>query len=337
LQSLVNRLSNKIDFSNVVKFDDSHSYNFTTTLNYEYIKVILYFEKQFNFKLREDFYLNVLEYGNIIGYDDQNKDNFIDYVKNKISNVDELNQRVISNINNQRLIYIAQRDHIRYAIDNDLHECFDKIGEEIINDRIFFNHFGILENYLEKVADPLSFLKSCCEDITSHLCWEAVKWIEEKYNDDSFILELARKYLKTDETNFVHRAVNILFYLNQEDSLNHYNKAIDQIIAVQHRDSSGFIPPDLANYDRLNELNLYENLFWKIYSEKFKDSFYLHHCREFMQQLTANLSRTDKGYEMLKKELYKIKDNTDLKESQAFYVNSLIEISNNSHLRSKSQ
>ena len=218
-----------------------------------------------------------------------------------------------------------------------MEETFSKIGENIINDKFLFDQFGILENYLDRIDDPLSFLKSCCSDINSYICWQAVKLMKEKYYDNDFILEIAKNYLATDENNFVEKALNILFYLNQENSLYNYNIILDKMIANRQGDASGILPKDFANYLQTTELHFLEPLFNKIFADVSDSSFYLHQSREFLRILVANLSKSNEESNILLPVLLQIKDNVDSKSFQEFHINQLIEISENSFLKQKSK
>lgn len=341
LNTLTEVLESKIDYSNVIVFNSENTERFSTTRNFEFIKLLLFFDLKFNIQRSKNFYINVLEYGNWNESHGNENSSFINFSKSRIIDLggspEEINQKVTDNINNKILIYYAQKDHIEYAIENNLEETFSKIGENIIHDKFLFDQFGILENYLVRIDDPLSFLKSCCSDINSYICWQAVKLIKEKYHDDIFILEIAKNYLANDEINFLDKAMNILFYLNQEDALYHYDKILDKMIANRQGDASGILPKDFANYTQTTELHFLEPLFDKIFADVSDSSFYLHQSREFLRILVANLSRSSEESNILLPILSKIKNNVDSESFQEFHINQLIDISENSFLKQKSK
>lgn len=337
LKELTHKLERKIDFENVIDFHPTDKDKFSTTINYEYIKVLLFFDIKFEIQRSEYFYLNVLEYGNIAGSSGQENANFIDFIKLRIIDPIKLNNRVIKNIKEISLRYLAKKDHFEYAIENNLNECYTKIGQQLIEDDFLYFSSDILEYFSDKIDNPLEYLKSCCIDVSTHLCWRAVNLIKEKYNDDAFCLEIARTYLGKDHKEFIHKAVNILFYTNQKDSLYYYDVMLNTMIDIQHGGASGNLPKDVSNYKRLNELELIEPLFYKIFVETYEGSFYLHHSREFLRIVIANFGHCEEGYNNLKIILSKIKSDVDDKTNQAFYINHLIEILENSYLKSNSK
>lgn len=336
IKKLTNQLYDKIDFENVVRFPSDDNDRFNTTKNYEFIKILLHFDHELQIIQNKDFYVQALEYGNLTGvYENKDSDYFI-HMQERIGDVEEFNRKVIYNLNNKRLSYIAQRDHILYAVENNLNECFEKVGEIIKSDKYLYNQFDILENYTKRLVNPLPFLKECCSDITSYLCWESIKIIKYNNLDNNYVMEVAREYLKSEEMGHVDQAVNILFYLNQNDALYNYNKIIQKLIAQQGDECSGFAPKDVSNYNHLNELSIYKDLFNIIYVESTHGAFYLHRSREFFQSLTMNLSNIDEGYKSLIEILNKIKNNIKSRDSRTYYVNNLIEICENSYLKRKS-
>lgn len=341
LNSLTEVLESKIDYSNVIVFNTENTERFSTTRNFEFIKLLLFFDLKFNIQRTKNFYINVLEYGNWNETHGNENSSFINFAKSRIIDSgecpEEIDQKVTDNINNKILIYYAQKDHIEYAIENNLKATFLTIGQNIINDKFLFDQFGILENYLGRIDDPLSFLKSCCSEINSYICWQAIKLIKEKNYDNDFILGIAKDYLASDETNFVEKALNILFYFNQENSLYHYDKILDKMIANRQGDASGILPKDISIYKQVNELYLLPSLFNKIFTDVLDSSFYLHLSKEFLRILVANLSKSNEESNIVVPVLLQIKNNVDPNTLQEFHINQLIEISENSFLKQKSK
>lgn len=341
IESLTKSIVPKIDFKNVVSIDPDDPGMYTATKYYRYLKIVLYFDLEYNIQQNKEFYLNALEFGNISSHSFDKENSFIDHVLNRIGDEEVIKAKVSSNILNGDLIYFAKLEHISYAIKKELSKCYEKIGEYLIEDQSMALQDNIFEKYLFLIKDPLKFLKSYCKDPKTFEFWYGIKLIK-KYNlDYQFILDAALNYLATDEITFVDDAINILFFLNYNGAILHYCKFLEKTIST-HLDSSGTFPNDLVNYKRLDELNLYESLFNIIYTQSISNSFYLHLSRKFMTELTTILSETELGYNDIQKVLFKIKDNLLLQEyskivdHKLFYVNDLIETSNNSYLRSKS-
>lgn len=338
LVELGNKLEDRIDYENAIIIDSDKDESFSLTIHHKYIDTLLFFDFRFNIQRSDNFYLNVLDKGNLIGSSANNEEsNFVDFINLRISDIEKLNEKVIENITKKKLLYPAKKDHFDYAINNNLKECYPIMEQQLIESDFLFFSNDLIDRFLEKIENPIDFLKSCCIDISSHLCWTAITLLKEKYSENDFCLRIAREYLASDHIDFVHKAVNILFYLNEEDSLFHYDKMLDKIIEFQRGDSSGYLPPDTINYTRTNEIELLEQLFYKVYAEGRSGSFYLHLSREFMRVLIANLARSKKSYEQVKPILISIKVKVMDNDTQAFQINQLLEILENSYLKENSK
>lgn len=337
LTELANKLETQIDYENAVILHSTEDERFSITKHQKYIETLLFFDVRFNILRSDNFYLNVLDKGNLIGSPIYNENgNFVNFIKSRIADSSKINDKVVSNINSANLLYTAKKDHFEFALVNNLEQSFPQIGKEIVEENLLFYNSNLLELFLEKIEAPKEYLKSLCNDEKSHICWKAIKLLKEKYPDNDFCLQIARKYLATDSTDYIDKAVNILFYLNQKDSLFHYNKVLDKMIELEY-DSRGFLPMDTSNYSQLTELELIETLFYKIFVDKNFGHFYLHQSREFMRVLVAVFGGFKEGYEHLKPILFKIKEDAKGKDGHSFYINHLIEIFENAYLKVNSK
>lgn len=336
IEKLCKEVRSIINFDDVVHFETEDNDRFHINENYEYIKILLYFDINFEILQDQNFYLESLEYGNLAGNHGQDKVELIDHLKFRVEADDFFNERVVNNINFKRLTYSVQRDHIVYAIENNLKESFSKIGEAILEDKFLYDQNDILQNYVNIIDDASTFLKSCCSNIKSSLCWGAIRLLKEKKLEDKFIFDIAESYLNIDDFNHIEKAVNIYFYQNCDTALHKYNYAIDKFLENEEYSGSGFNPVDLINYSHTSELDLYEELFNKIFIENSGGSYHLHYSRAFMQSFTALICKYDDGYNFIIQILKKLKKGIEIDSNRAFYVNNLIEISENSYLQSKS-
>lgn len=340
-QTLSSSIIERIDFNNVINIDPNNQDSYSTTINYSYLKLVSYFDLNYEVLQSKEFYLKALEFGNITSYNIDKGDSYIDHVIKRTDDPKAVSEKVINNILKGNLIYFSKRDHVTYAIENDLRECYEKIGEEVLSDQSLSLQENILEKYLAHLKDPLEFLKKYCNDFKTYEYWFGIKLIKKYELDNNFILNASLEYLKTDEVNFVEDALNILFSLNSNLALQNYYDYLKKTISL-NRDSSGSYPNDVLNYTNLKELYLIEGLFNLIYSKYEYNSFYLHLSRKFMSALTANLSQTEEGYNELMAIFKSIKEGLALEKfSEAidykiYYINDLINISNNSQLKSKS-
>ncbi len=338
LTELANKLETQIDYENAVIVNSTEDERFSITKHQKYIETLLFFDVRFNILRSDNFYLNVLDKGNLIGSSTYNEEsNFVDYIKSRINDPAVLDNIVIQNIREKKLLYLARKDHFEYAINNDLKECFPTIEKQLIESDFLFFSNDLIERFLEKNDNPVDFLKSCCTEVTSYLCWNAIKILKEKYLEKDFCLNIARKYLAEGHSDYLHKAINILFYCNQADSLFYYDKMLNKMIDSQGGDSSGYLPPDASNYSHTNEVELVEQLFYTIFIDTNNFRFYLNRSREFMRALVAVFGGFKEGYEHLKPILFKIKEDVKGKDVLSFYINNLIEIFENAYLKVNSK
>ncbi len=270
------------------------------------------------------------------GYQCKNSTSFTEHVIERVGDLNAVNEKIVDNINSNDLILMAKSNHFIYAIENDLKNAFDKIGKELLKDRTLIDQNKILGAYTEKIDDPVSFLRACCSDPKSFFYWEAIRLIKEKYRDDTFILEAALVYLKTDDIDFIENAVNVLFFLNQDIALNSYYHALIKIIAV-HPDTSGFTPRDFMNYTNLSELMILIDIFKLISMPATYNTFYLHSTVTFLNTLISWLCSTENGYNELYKILLIISNDHTFSDNDKHYINDLITTADLRHFESKSK
>jgi len=333
IDKLTKAIISEVDYNNIIRINAEDPDLFHATKYLEYINIVLFFDFNYGIKQSPTFYLDVLAFGNITG--PNSGQSFIEYVLEKVDDAEVVNEKVIQNITQGELTFIAKRDHYSYAVENNLFETFNKIGEDFKKDGATIDQQNLLEDYVSKIEEPLIFLKECCRDQTSPFYWRVINLIKDKYQDNKFIRDAVFAYLETSDLHFLENAVNILFFLNEDTAILNYYKALKKVILVRP-DYSGLFPKDLKHYNRLNEIVLFETLFDLTHEDNSAGSFYLHYSRSFLQSWCSQICEKDEGFGILQRILAGIKQkaNTDMK---IFYVNDLIDISNNSRLNSKSK
>lgn len=343
ISALTKKVAEIIDFNDVLKINPIDSNRFGTTVNFSYLKLLLFFDIEYNITQDKEFYLNALEFGYAGQPSKKAEGSFINHASKRINDYLAINNRVINNINNARLNFFSKEEHISFAIDNNLSESFAKIKAEILSDKALSLQNNIVVNFIDKIpdGDRLTFLKSCCMEPDTYFYWFAIKQIKERKMDDQFILDAAIQYLERDDFNFMDDALNILFYLNQPNALSNYDKALRRLISNKP-DTSGLFPKNTINYTQMEELYLFEDLFHLIYEQSIFKGFYLYQSRNFMNVITANLSSNQDGYDQIKGILLEIRNNLVHRgipedvEHKTFYINSLNDTAYNSFLKSRS-
>lgn len=325
------KISQEFDFDKVLKFKGNNNESYSLFHNYNVLKTLYFFDKEFGISYPQDFYLNTLRYCNV-GELANNDANLFDFIKEKVNVVDVFNQKVITNINEGKLDYFSLRTHIDYALENKLEKTYPKIEKFILNEGYSTRDF--MERFIKLIPDKVSFLKKCCANVDSYLCWSAIKVLQNEGKELEFIKNIAENYLQSEKTNYIANALNVLFYLNSENALQKYHEAVYRK-EVQNDLSKphGYSIESLANYSNLNELQYLDPFFEKFYDQKNVDFDY-HYSKAFFNNLIVNLSKTKKGFESIEAILLQIKNQYETDESRLFYINHLIEDSQNSYYES---
>ena len=310
--------------------------NFGLYNGYYILKMLYFFDKKYDIVYSQDFYVKTLQYCNIYGTADEN----IEFIKNRINDESLFNRQIIQNINNKLMDDSSLKDHIDYAIENKLKESYQKIGENILNHRYIYSQRDFVLRYIDLLPKykQIEFLKECCNDINSYLCWKAVDVFIIKDLDNSFILNIAKEYLSKDKKDFISEALNVLFYCNDENALSvyfDYIKEFSQTERIDLRDD--YKLTNIANFHQLDNLKVLENIFEIIYDENLKDTFDYHNSRNNFQSLIFNLSKTEKGFNEIQRILNQIKSKISDKGSKFFYINNFIDESQLSYYQSLSK
>lgn len=300
------------------------------------LEMLYFFDEKYSITYPKDFYIKTLKYCNIFGNADEN----VEFIKNRINDITIFNQQIVQNLNNEILDISSLKDHIGYAIENKLKDSFQKIGEYILNHRYIYSQKDFLLRYTDLLSkhDQIIFLKKCCKDINSYLCWKAVDIFIDKNLDKDFILKIAKKYILSNEDEFISDALNVLFYCNDESTLNIYLdqlKKLKQVEGINLRDD--YKLRNINSFKLLNNLESLKDIFEIIYDENLKNPFNFYNARNNFQSLIVNLSRTETGFREIQKILRHLKSKISNKESKFFYINNFINDSQLSYYNSLSK
>lgn len=327
------KVERDFDFKNVltIKHDDY----FTFKTHYYILKMLYFFDKEFNVGYSKEFYLKTLKYCNIHGKGEEN----LEYIFNKINDKEVFDKEIAQNINFEQMDYSTLTDHINYAIKNKLQDTYEKIGKFIICNKNILGNKDFLKSYTDLLSahNQLEFLKKCCEDPNKYLCWEAVKLMQEKNIGNHFIHQLAKDYISSEDELYFSKALDLLFYFNDLDSLEIYLVFLKKFGTVASDLRDDFYINSIAKFENLEKLNLLKEIFDIIYDEKNKGSFDYHHSKANLENLIANLSTSEEGYTAIQIVLHEIKQGIKDKEGKFFYVNHLIDLSEQAYYNSLSR
>lgn len=321
--------SENFDYDNVLKIESEDRTIFKN--GYHILKMLYFFDKEYNINYKKEFYLQTLRYCNIHG---SAEDNF-EFIFERVNDKQIFDKTIVHNINSEQLDYSSLNNHIDYAIENKLHDTYYKIEDFIINNNYIFGNKEFLKRFTDLLPtnDKLRFLKKCCENPNEYLCWQAVKLMKEKSIGKDFLHQLAKDYIERGDENYFSNALDLLFYLNDLEALDVYLKFLRKF-SVNATDLSDDFLLNTSNFQNFEKLNLLKEIFDIIYDEKNKGTFDYHHSKVNLENLISNLSYTKEGYNAVQKIIKEIKIVINNKESKFFYINHLIDLSEQTYYNS---
>jgi len=321
--------SENFDYDNVLKIESEDRTIFKN--GYHILKMLYFFDKEYNINYKKEFYLQTLRYCNIHG---SAEDNF-EFIFERVNDKQIFDKTIVHNINSEQLDYSSLNNHIDYAIENKLHDTYYKIEDFIINNNYIFGNKEFLKRFTDLLPtnDRLRFLKKCCENPNEYLCWQAVKLMKEKSIGKDFLHQLAKDYIERGDENYFSNALDLLFYLNDLEALDVYLKFLRKF-SVNATDLSDDFLLNTSNFQNFEKLNLLKEIFDIIYDEKNKGTFDYHHSKVNLENLISNLSYTKEGYNAVQKIIKEIKIVINNKESKFFYINHLIDLSEQTYYNS---
>ncbi|SFN91952.1 NACHT domain-containing protein [Chryseobacterium oleae] len=331
VNELVSNLTSETNLLDIIKFNENNTY--TLTSNYTALENIYYFDFNFGIQNSKEFYLKTIQFSDIRNWSNEN---MLDFIRLRVDDDQAFNNKIIYNIKNEKLLFSPLQKHIEHAIDYRLSDVYSKIGELLLNNPSLLSKRA-LQAYFELIDNNLDFLKNCCADINSNLCWNVIDIIKEKHLDTEFILSIARKYLTSEKSDYLSKALNILFYCNQDDAIRIYFNNIKEIEKNLNVRDDGFPIEDVLYYNNLNEIPILKDFFYLIYEKENQDPFYLHYARRFFEDIVAVLSSFEEGYDKIQNVFKEIRDLLSPEQLVFFYVNSILEISNNSKINNSAK
>lgn len=298
---------------------------------YHILKMLYFFDKEYCISYKKEFYLQTLKYCSIPGSGEEN----FEFIFERINDKPTFDKVIIHNINNEQLDYSSLNDHIDYAITNKLQNCYEKIGDFILYSDYIPADKAFLKRFVDLLStkDQLEYLKKCCENSNKYLCWRAVEVMKDKNMGKDFLLKFAKDYIAGGEEHYFSNALDLLFYFNDLEALDVYLKFLRKFGANAADLRDDFLVTT-SNFENYEKLNLLKEIFDIIYDEKNKGTFDYHHSKTNLENLISNLSKTEEGYLEVRKILEEIKSEIKDKETKFFYINHLIDSSEQTYYSS---
>lgn len=318
----------EIDYDKIILVRENH--NYSVFLDYYVCKNIYVFQKKFDFELPQKFYSKTLKYCDLESFG--NEDNQFDFIMKKIDNKDVFDELIVRDINNEDLHSTSLRNHILYAIENNLTNSFKKIKEFLFSDMYLCYQNNNLEKFFEKTND-VEFLKKCCNDISTILCWESIKILIKNGLEKELVIDIGKRYLILNENNYRMEALGILFKYNLPEAMQMFfdfvKNDIGESIKLEY----------YSVYNNDNGIKLIEPFYYLLYEQnESNDVLKYHHAKELYRYYLSVVSgKNDETFNLIQGILKKIKKKTKNNKQEQFYINMLIEDSINSFINFKSK
>lgn len=319
-----------IEFDKIFIISEKNYFNLG--VDYEKLKVILYFTLKYDIEMSIDFLLNSLIFFDIDKHSGE-EENFYN-LKSRITNLELFNERVIENLLSKKMISFSLNRHIEYAVNNNLTKTFSSVREYFLKDN--FIDDKTLRKYIELTFD-FELLKKMCSDIDQYSCWVAIKILQENTKYKDFCEKIAVNYLEMNIMNskkqFNSNALSILFELNSITALNYIDSFLKGDSNRSISENSYF------NFNKIEDYNILHTLFKQFYGVKRDIEIRFSGLSNFLINYVSNISKSDDGYKMTKSKLNEIKEKLEFDNylNGIFYINLLIDESHKSYINYKSK
>ena len=332
IKNWVERKIEVINFSNIVTYDSD---SFSTLNDYNKWVNVIYFSIELTIEIPKDFLLNSLIIPDITN--SNNKEKLFNYLKETINDLNSFNSKIQENLKQNNISFMVLDNHINYALENKLKLTYPDIKNHIINERYNYNLKDKLTEFYELEKD-VDFLKKLCTNINSDKAWSAISvLIEEEFdNEREFCENIAMEYLFNNENDvnqfYISPALNILFKCNSIKAIQYYLNHINTDTSSLSYFNS------FAGFNAIEDYSILSEFFKIIYTDKNKKIGF-NNSATYFEHYISNLSSNDYSYKKVQKQLNLIKEELELKKNDSgiFYINLLIDKSNNSYYNFKSK
>ncbi|MCL9803887.1 hypothetical protein NAT51_00010 [Flavobacterium amniphilum] len=325
----------EISFDRLVLINHINSYS--QLEDYKKWELILFFSEKFNLNLPEAFLLNSLKIG-VIQSSFLNKETCFDFLLRKIENKEKLALRIVHNLKEEKLFSSVLREHVEFALDNNLKDSFIEIRKYLLDEKLDYDFKKLLDLYVRVVPEDVDLVKECVGNLTERKSWDAIAILTEKGLETKFCIEKAIEYLddicKNDDSikYFIVNSLEVLFENDDERAVKYYIKYIDDS-SVNYLNSRCYIGYKMIEkYEVLNEI--FDRISFSLRSGSLFNS-----PSSFLNQYVSNLSKHDESYRGVRKVLLSKRDDLIVNgsDNEVFHINLLLDLADNSYYISKSK
>ena len=326
------KTAQNLDFKNILQVTKHDS--FSMLPGYEILKLILFFQNEFDFSLTQEFQLNTIEFFEVEKSHSINQ-NFEKLIE-RINDKKLVDERIILNLKEVTLFSFSLSKHIEYALNNNLIDVLPEIRNYFLQKSSLYVGKKEIEKYIKLVNGNTDILKELSQDIKEHKSWDAIGLLMKMEVEKKYCISKAIECLETENQNnynFKSAAISILFQLDQKIAVeNYYN-------LLENNFESSLKEYCYTNYKEIEEYDILEKLFRLIYNPSNSERRIYSGATSFLTTYVCNLSKDDDSYNKVVIILKKLKKEFEIEknDSNVFYINLLIESSNNSYINSKSK
>ena len=154
--------------------------------------------------------------------------------------------------------------------------------------------------------------------------------------EKEYCISKAIECLETENQNnynFRSDALSILFQLNQKKAVEYHYNMLENDFENSLKNNC------YTNYKEIEDYNILEKLFRQAYNSSNSERRIFSIATSFLTTYVSNLSKKDESYKKVEIVLKKLKEEFEIEKngSNIFYINLLIDSSNNSYINSKSK
>lgn len=321
-----------LDFKKIIYVRDDGS--FSALKNYTILKLILFFQNEFGFALPQDFLLDTIEFFEI-----EKSHSISENFEKMIYRIDDkvlVRERIINNLKFAQLIYFSLSKHIEYALNENLTEVLPEIRNYFLHKSYKNIDQKKLQKYVELCNNSTEILKELSQDINEYDSWIAINLLMKMEVEEEYCIAKALECLdrlNRDSYNYKSDAISILFQLNHVAAVKYYFEMLEINFEYSLNNNC------YTNYKEIKDYNILEKLFRQAYDPSNSEGRIFSNSTTFLTTYASNLSKEDESYTNVEITLKKLKKEFEIEKnySNLFYINLLIDSSNNSYINSKSK
>lgn len=309
-----------IDFANSITLKDQNS--FVIHSDFRRMKLVLFFQKEFQLVLPKEFLLNCIEFISVDTYQGEGIDLESLYIL--VGDTSAFDERVTENLLQKRLFSLALSRHIEYALKRKLTKSYHKIKIYLSERSDIYPGDKILDDYIMLTKDK-RMLEDFCTNIHSSKCWAAVAILMQQDIAMPFCITVALQYLDEKDDQYISNAMEVLFKSNHPRALKSFLAYLREGINISV-DQSAF-----ASYDVVMDVAIVKEIFAIIYGADY-DRFSFNGGNMLLTTYLSNISKKD--FDGVRKILIEIQSEVvaEVNDTGIFYINNLIYMCENAYI-----